>query len=70
MTWLTTLCNEVESKAEYTRSINELYAFLKEEEVFEDLGDKCVEQLIALTSCKLHQNVHYELHGRSHNISC
>ena len=48
MTWLTTLCNEVESKAEYTRSINEFYAFLKEDDVIEDLGEKCVEQIIVL----------------------
>ena len=58
MAWLSRLVNEVESPAEFDRSLNDLYSFLREKKVKDDLGDKCVEATIELAKM-IHTKEHH-----------
>lgn len=70
MAWLSRLVSDVESRAEFTRSQNDLYEFLNNKKTVEDLGQQCVDAAVELLRAMRNKEHHLANYVRLYVTNC
>ncbi len=70
MAWLSSLVSDVESKAEFSRSQNDLHQFLNLKRTVEDLGQDCVDAAIDLIKAIRNKEHHLANYVRMYVTNC